>query len=290
MKKLTFNIAINASVQKVWQVLWSDLTYRKWTSPFQEGSYALSDWTKGSEIQFLTPEGKGMYSIIEDCRKFEYMAFKHLGIIKNFEELPENEETKIWNGAMETYSLNEDNGKTTLIAKLDAEEQYLDFFNQWFPKAFVIVKELSENPVMITIEALVNTPFEKAWTVWTSPEHITKWNNASEDWHTPFAENDLRVGGKFLSRMEAKDGSFGFDFWGIYDEVRQNEFIAYTMGDGRKVNINFIKEGAATMMNISFEAETENSFDIQQYGWQSILNNFKKYTETNINIRKKAHA
>jgi len=290
MKTLSFNIEINATTQKVWQVLWSDLTYRKWTSPSQEGSYAITDWNKGSRVQFLNPKGEGMFSIIEDCRKYECMAFKHLGIIKNFEELPENEESKTWSGAMETYSLNEVNGITTLIAKMDTDEPYVDFFNQWFPKAFAIVKELSEHPVIITIEALVNVPVEKAWDVWTSPEHITKWNNASEDWHTPYAENDLRTGGKFLSRMEARDGSVGFDFWGIYDEVKPKEFFSYTMGDGRKANIKFMNDGNATKVNINFEAETENSFDMQQYGWQSILDNFKKYTETNIDVLRKQHA
>src|SRR5215213_5166726 len=92
---------------------------------------------------------------------------------------------------------------------------------------------------MITVESTVKAPIEKVWKFWTAPEHVTKWNNASDDWHTPFAENDLRVGGKFLSRMEAKDGNFGFDFGGVYDEVKTNEKIAYTMGDGRKVNVDF---------------------------------------------------
>src|SRR5882672_1166747 len=91
------------------------------------------------------------------------------------------------------------------------------------------------NKIMITIEGLINAPVEKVWEFWTGPKHITQWNNASDDWHTPVAENDLRVGGKFLSRMEAKDGSFGFDFWGIYDVVKKNELIEYTIGDGRKV-------------------------------------------------------
>src|SRR6185312_42400 len=96
----------------------------------------------------------------------------------------------------------------------------------------------TQNKNVITIEALVHAPVEKVWEYWTKPEHITKWSYASDDWHTPYAENDLRTGGKFSSRMEAKDGSFGFDFGGIYDEVKQHERIAYTMGDGRKVNIS----------------------------------------------------
>jgi uncharacterized protein YndB with AHSA1/START domain len=134
---------------------------------------------------------------------------------------------------------------------------------------------------IITIDAIVNAPVEKVWKFWTETGHITKWNFASDDWHSPYAENDLKVGGKFLSRMEAKDGSFGFDFGGIYDEVKVHELIAYTLGDGRNVKINFSSEGNATKIVTNFEAENVNTIEMQRGGWQSILNNFKKYTETN---------
>ncbi|MEY2193597.1 SRPBCC family protein [Neobacillus sp. BF23-41] len=135
------------------------------------------------------------------------------------------------------------------------------------------------NNEKITVKATVHAPVEKVWEYWTEPKHITKWNNASEDWHTPIAENDLTVGGKFLTRMEAKDGSFGFDFGGIYDEVKLNEVISYTMGDGRKVNITFKGQGNETQVIETFDAETTNPIEMQQAGWQSILDNFKKYSE-----------
>ena len=131
----------------------------------------------------------------------------------------------------------------------------------------------------ITVETTVQTSAEKVWTLWTEPTHITKWNTASDDWHTPYAENDLRVGGKFLSRMEAKDGSFGFDFGGIYDEVLLHKVIAYTLGDGRKVNITFQGQDNETQIIVTFDAETENPIEFQQQGWQAILDHFKKYTE-----------
>lgn len=134
---------------------------------------------------------------------------------------------------------------------------------------------------MITVETTVNAPIEKAWNYWTVPEHIKKWNNASEDWHTPSATNDLRVGGKFTSRMEAKDGTMGFDFWGVYDDVKTNELIAYTMGDGRKANVFFSSQGNSSKIVVTFETETENSVELQRGGWQAILDNFKKYTEAN---------
>jgi uncharacterized protein YndB with AHSA1/START domain len=133
----------------------------------------------------------------------------------------------------------------------------------------------------ITIECFIKAPANKVWDFYTNPTHIVKWNNASDDWHTTRAENDLRKGGKFLSRMEAKDGSFGFDFWGIYDEVRTYQLITYAMGDGRKAKIDFVKQGNDCSMIIVFEAENENPVEMQKQGWQAILNNFKKYTESN---------
>lgn len=133
----------------------------------------------------------------------------------------------------------------------------------------------------ITIEATVKAPVTKVWQYYTEPKHITKWNNASDDWHTTRAENDLRKGGKFLSRMEAKDGSFGFDFGGVYDDVKANELIAYTMDDGRKAKIAFASADNRTKIVIDFDAETENPIELQRGGWQAILDNFKKYVQTN---------
>lgn len=133
--------------------------------------------------------------------------------------------------------------------------------------------------VTINVVATVQTPVDKVWEYWTEPRHITKWSSASDDWHAPKAENDLRVGGIFLTRMEAKDGSFGFDFGEVYDEVRKNEFISYTMEDGRKVAITFMSQQDGTKVVEAFEAETTNSIDMQQAGWQAILDNFKKYCE-----------
>ncbi|MEX1267843.1 MAG: SRPBCC family protein [Balneolaceae bacterium] len=138
----------------------------------------------------------------------------------------------------------------------------------------------SANKINISVECTVKAPVEKVWEFWTAPEHITKWNSASEDWHTPRAENDLRAGGKFLSRMEARDGSMGFDFEGVYDEVIPGELIRYTMDDGRKVKITFIKKDNETQVIETFDAETENPVEMQRDGWQSVLNNFKKYAET----------
>jgi uncharacterized protein YndB with AHSA1/START domain len=133
----------------------------------------------------------------------------------------------------------------------------------------------------ITVEATVNAPVEKVWKLWNGPEHIVKWNTAHPDWHTPKAEVDLRVGGKFLSRMEAKDGSFGFDFGGTYDVVDDHKRITYTMGDGRVADTTFKNENGKTHITTVFDAESENPVQMQKDGWQAIMNSFKSYTETN---------
>jgi len=137
----------------------------------------------------------------------------------------------------------------------------------------------NENTI-ITVKASVNAPVNKVWKLWTSPESITKWNNASEDWHTPRAVNDLRKNGKFSYRMEARDGSMGFDFAGTYDEIVVDEKIEYTIGDGRKVEIIFIPGNNITGIVETFEAENHHSLEQQRKGWQSILDNFKKFAES----------
>ena len=134
--------------------------------------------------------------------------------------------------------------------------------------------------IMITVSAVIKAPAEKVWKLWSTPEDIMNWNSASPDWHTPASTNDLRKGGKFSSTMAARDGSMSFDFWGIYDEVKENELIAYTMGDGRKVTVTFRQNGNETELTEVFEAEGVHPPEMQKAGWQSILDNFKKYAES----------
>ena len=131
----------------------------------------------------------------------------------------------------------------------------------------------------ITVQTTVNAPIDQVWKYWTLPEHITQWNFASDDWCCPNAENDLRVGGKFNYRMEAKDGSLGFDFWGIYDTIKENELIEITLGDNRKVKVEFVAQDNSTGIIETFEVEEMNAVDMQRDGWQAILNNFKKFVE-----------
>jgi uncharacterized protein YndB with AHSA1/START domain len=130
---------------------------------------------------------------------------------------------------------------------------------------------------MITVEATVDAPIEKAWEVFTTPKHVMAWNQASPDWHCPKAENDLRVGGRFSYTMAAKDGSFSFDFMGTYTEVVEHSYIAYTMGDGRTAELTFTEEGDRTLVVETFEPETENTHELQRGGWQAILDSYATY-------------
>ncbi len=130
-----------------------------------------------------------------------------------------------------------------------------------------------------TCQADINAPIQDVWTRFTEPDHVTNWYHANDEWHAPRASNDLRVGGEFEIRMEAKDASTGFDFTGTYTEVDEPNKIAYEIADGRIVDIDFSEEDGVTTVTESFEAEDENSGVQQRDGWQAILDNFKKYCE-----------
>ena len=131
----------------------------------------------------------------------------------------------------------------------------------------------------ITVETTVHAPIAQVWKIYTSPEHIVHWNAASDDWHTTKATVDLRPGGNFCSRMEAKDGSFGFDFAGTYTSVKPNSLIEYSFGD-RKARVEFSENQAGVSVRVSFDAEQTHSIDQQREGWQAILNRFKQYAES----------
>ncbi|MBP1676558.1 MAG: hypothetical protein H6Q20_1117 [Bacteroidetes bacterium] len=132
----------------------------------------------------------------------------------------------------------------------------------------------------ITIQTIIKKNISQVWKLWTEAEHIVHWNFASDDWHCPAAKNDLQVGGKFVYTMSAKDGSFSFDFSGNYIKIVPLKHIEITLDDNRKVWIDFIEQGNQTSIIEKFEAETENSVELQETGWQMILNNFKKYAES----------
>lgn len=134
---------------------------------------------------------------------------------------------------------------------------------------------------MIIVQTKIQAPITIIWDLWTKPEHIIQWNAASEDWHTPYAENDLKVGGKFKSTMASKDGAMSFDFVGTYDVILDKKLIAYTIEDGRNVMIVFDELEDGFEVREYFEPESVHSEELQYQGWLSILENFKRYVENN---------
>jgi uncharacterized protein YndB with AHSA1/START domain len=137
------------------------------------------------------------------------------------------------------------------------------------------------NAAAITVQTTVAAPIEKVWDFWTKPEHIMNWCAASDDWHAPYADNDPRTGGNFKTTMAAKDGSFSFDFGGTYDSVVDHKSMSYTMGDGRTVSVGFEPGQDGVNITETFDPESQNPVEMQRGGWQAILDNFKKYTESN---------
>jgi len=133
----------------------------------------------------------------------------------------------------------------------------------------------------ISVSATINADVKKVWDYYTNPEHITQWNYADPSWQCPSASNDMHVGGKYSARMEAKDGSFGFEFEATYTEIAEGKSFTYTMPDNREVNVVFDGDADKTVINVTFDAENQNPVEMQKNGWQAILDNFKKYTEAN---------
>ncbi len=280
MQKLVFSIDIKASKEKVWYSLWDDDNYQNWTSAFCEGCYTISNWEQGSKILFLMPNGSGMSSVVNINKPFETMCFKHLREIKEFREMPETEESKLWSGSDERYDISESDGFTTVSVSMDIVDSHAQYFKETFPKAMQKLKEIAEAETKsITVRIATKETREKTWDFFTNPKHIVSWCFASDDWHAPKAENDLREGGTFSTTMAAKDGSFSFDFGGIYNEVVPMEKFSYTMGDGRKVSVKFDMLDNEVILTENFEPELQNPMEMQRTGWQMILENFKKYLE-----------
>ncbi len=130
----------------------------------------------------------------------------------------------------------------------------------------------------IVVTATIHAPIEKVWDCYTNPTHIVNWNFADPSWHCPRAQNNMQIGGTYKARMEAKDGSFGFDFEAVYTEINEGKRFTFEFG-GRTSTYEFNESGADTLVSITFDPETENSIELQKNGWQLILNNFKHYTE-----------
>lgn len=278
MKKLVFNTQINASKEKVWFSLWDDENYENWTTVYCDGFYAVSSWEAGSKIYFLSPSGDGMYSKITSKKPFDSITFKHVGNLINFKEMPLDEETKLWTESDEHYSLTEENGITQLTITINSLDHYIAFYEGVIPKALEKIKAIAENPVIksIAVRTTIEASIEKVWDFFTQPEHIIKWNFASDDWYCPTAENKFEVGGKFNYTMASKNEAIAFDLEGVYEQIETYKKIIYRLTDGRKIVVKFEILNSTVILTQIFEPENINAIDLQRKGWQAILVNFKK--------------
>lgn len=288
MEKLNFETEINACPEIVWDAVVNDKKYRQWTDVFSEGSFFEGGWKKGDAIRFLiineSGQREGMVSEIAESRYPEYISIRHLGYFVNDVDDTSSDSVTKWAPAFENYTLERlENNKTRFVVEADTEEHYVQMFMELWPKALARLKEVSENQsgknIQITVSAMVNATIEKVWEYWTEPRHITRWNQASDDWHCPAAENEPVENGRFKYTMASKDGLMSFDFEGVYLEVENLHHITYRMDDGRLAEIYFKPAGNLTIVSETFDAEQMNPPALQQTGWQAILDSFKQYIE-----------
>jgi uncharacterized protein YndB with AHSA1/START domain len=285
MQKKTWGIDIAATPEAVWKTVIGKDTYPQWVEVFSKGSCAEGDWQEGSKMKFIAPQGDGMGGMLSVIAKHvpnEYLSIQHIGFVMNGIEDTTSDTVKEWTPSFENYRITPIENGVRFTVDMDVHDMVADYFDNVYPIALQKIKELSEDGELssLTVSESIAAPLTRVWECWTKPEHVTKWCAASPDWHAPHAENDVREGGRFLTRMEARDGSAGFDFTGVYTKVVPEQFIAYTMDDGRKAYISFTQyeEGKVTVIE-TFEKEHENPAAVQLEGWQSILTSFKQYVE-----------
>lgn len=282
MQRLHYSIHIPASRKKVWDALIGLETYPQWAEEFCPGSTIQCEWKQGEKVLFTAPNAtgtmEGMSSEFAELRKEEYISIHHLGMLHDGKEVKDGKE---WKDTYENYTLSDDADGTLLEVDFDLEEAWMEYFQAVWPKALERIKEIAVHgeSSSVTVFAWIKAPVEKVWECYTQGEHMTGWNFAADDWECPHATVDLKVGGSFSSRMQAKDGSFGFDFAAKYTKVDAPTSLSYLMEDGRTADVTLRAESEYVHIAVRFDIEKENPREMQRGGWQMILNNFKKYVE-----------
>ncbi len=286
MKQLNASIRIHASKERVWQTVTNRDLYQMWTESFSPGSDYEGSWEKGAKILFYGVneygEKEGMSSEIADTRPYEYISIRHVGLLLHGKEDNTSEKAKKWTPSYENYSLKEESPDVILFSvEQTVPEEMSGMFTDMWNTGLLKLKEVAETGTSntVSIMAYVKAPLERVWNCYNEPEHVTQWAFASDDWEAPSSTNDLRVGGKFTTRMASKDGKHAFDFSGVYTAVDPQKEIRYGMEDGRKVSVTFDPQQQSVKVVVTFDIEHENPRYLQRDGWQAILNNFKKYTE-----------
>jgi len=290
MKKINKYVDINTSREVIWGAIINPSKYQLWTSAFHEGSYFEGGWQKGDHIKFLLADDQGhttgIYSEIAESDYLKHISIKHFGLVNDDIVDYTSEEVKKWAPSFEKYYLEKiDNNHTRFTVEVEADDEYFTHLNEVWDLGLVKLKEVCEKNLgafaSITVEVLVEESLHQVWDYWTLPEHITEWNFASEDWHCPKAINHLFNGGYFVYTMAAKDGSMSFGFAGTYTDVVEDSYIMNQLDDDRMMKVTFQKVGSdQTKVIETFDAEDINTLVLQKKGWQSIINNFKKFVES----------
>ncbi len=271
-------IEINASIEKVWLALTNANEFHKWMKRVT----VATDWKQGSEIIYTCYDETGKVMQWEGMEMIWQGSIKTIRLHKELTCIYPSQSTGL---IEESYLLEKLDGNKTKLLQIQivTTQAVADGYKDGTLHSLQLLKNhLESMSTKIKVSTTVNAPIAKVWACYTQPEHITNWNFASDDWLCPRAENDLRVGGKYSARMEAKDGSFGFDFEAIYTKVEMPQELTYTMADGRIATTSFETIEHQTLVSTTFDPENENPAEMQQQGWQMILNNFKKYTESVI--------
>jgi uncharacterized protein YndB with AHSA1/START domain len=290
MKKIQQSIIIDAPREVVWAAIINEQKFRIWCAEFAPGSYFDGGWQLGQSIKFLGKDEDGqlmgMQAEIAVSEHLKRISIRHYGLISGDVVDSDSDEAKKWVPSYESYELESISPQSTLFSiDVDINEDYLEDMSDAWSKALLKLKEVCEQNLApfasITVTTEVQASIKNAWLCWTAPECIQKWNHALDSWHCPAASNDLRVSGRFVYNMAARDGSVSFDFAGTYTEVVKGERITSQLDDGRMVWVTFEALGPDhTKVVEIFEAENENTLDLQRDGWQSILDNFKREVES----------
>ncbi|MGL4758299.1 MAG: SRPBCC domain-containing protein [Patescibacteria group bacterium] len=281
------NIYINVSPKVLWERMLSKDSYKYWTQEFEPTSYYEGELELNNEIQFLGHGMSGMLAKVTKLEKYKNIGFCFVGSV--IEGKIDKSSDNPFNQGIEEYYFEAKGEGTELRIVVDTTPEYNEFMESSWKKALLKLKELAESkeiPVYVTpliVQTVVEASPSKVWDYFTTPKHIEKWSKANEDWGCRDSSVDLKVGGRFSSYIHALDESYGFEFSGVYTEVEPMILLKYTLDDNRKVIVNMgsFDEGKTTIIKQYFEPETENSLEDQQKGWQSFLDNFKKYIEQN---------
>lgn len=281
-KTVFVNREFAADLSLVWDAFTKQEILDQWWAPKPYVSKTKEmDFKVGGKrfYAMVSPEGQEHYAIQKYTSITPKTNFKYLNAFADKDENPSLPGSN-WDL---TFTEQNENTKVSITIYNDSLERMEQMIEMGFKEGFTMTLNGLEQLLMrnkIKVTATVNAGTKKVWDFYTQPKHITNWNFADPSWHCPSATNDLNVGGKYAARMEAKDGSFGFDFEAVYNEIVLNEKIVYTMADGRQAEVLFKGDNNTTEVVVTFDAETQNSLELQKNGWQAILDSFKKYTET----------